>query len=99
MVDITERKQAEEQIQRQLKRLNGLRDIDIAISSSFDKQIVFDVVLQKAISLLKVDAAALLMIDPHMQTMEYANGMGFHSNALHHTRLKLHEGYAGRAVQ
>ena len=36
--DITQRKQAEEQVRRQLKRLNALHQIDIAISSSVDSE-------------------------------------------------------------
>src|SRR6185436_852 len=52
MSDVTERKQAEEKIQHQLQRLNGLRSIDIAISSSFDIRVTLDVVLQQVISQL-----------------------------------------------
>ena len=96
--DITERKQAEEQIQRQLKRLNALRMIDTAISSSFDLDVILDVVLQQVLSQLGVDACALLLFNAHLQTIEYAASHGFRSDALHHTRLRLGEGYAGRAV-
>ena len=96
--DITERKQAEEQIQRQLKHLNALRMIDIAISSSFDLDVILEVVLQHVLSQLGVDASAILLFNAQMQTIEYAASYGFRSNALHHTRLKLGEGYAGRAV-
>lgn len=97
--DITEHKQAEENIQRQLKRLNGLRAIDTAISSSFDVHVTLDIVLQQVLSQLGVDAAAVLLFDPHQQTMEYAVSRGFRSEVLHHTQLKLSEGYADRAVR
>jgi PAS domain S-box-containing protein len=96
--DITERKQAEEQIQRQIKHLNALRMIDIAISSSFDLDVILEVVLQHVLSQLGVDASAILLFNAQMQTIEYAASHGFRSNALQHTRLKLGEGYAGRAV-
>jgi len=97
--NITEHKQAEEKILRQLKRLNGLRAIDTAISSSFDVRVTLDIVLQQVASQLGVDAAAILLFDPHEQTIEYAASRGLHSNALHHTQLKLNEGYAGRVVR
>ena len=96
--DITERKQAEEQNQRQLKYLNALRVIDIAISSSFDIQITLDVVLQEVLAQLGVDASAVLLFDEQLQTIGYAASRGFHSDALHFTKLKLGEGYAGRAI-
>jgi PAS domain S-box-containing protein len=96
--DITQRKQAEEQIQRQLTRMNALRAIDLAISSSFDLHVVLDVVLQHVLSQLGVDASALFLCNDQLRTIEYAASRGFRSDALHHTRLKLGEGYAGRAV-
>jgi len=98
-LDITERKRAEEKIQRQLQRLNGLRAIDAAISSSFDIRVTLDIVLQQVVVQLGVDAAAILLFNPHTQTIEYAASQGFHSNVLHHTQLKLSEGYAGRAIR
>jgi PAS domain S-box-containing protein len=97
--DVTERKRAEEQIQRQLKHLNALRNIDIAISSSFDLHITLEVVLQQVLSQLGVDAAAILLVNANERTIEYEASLGFRSNVLHHTQLKLNEGYAGRAVR
>jgi PAS domain S-box-containing protein len=96
--DVTERRQAEEKIQRQVKHLNALRMIDIAISSSFDLDIILDVVLQQVITQLLVDASAITFFNAQMQTIEYAASRGFHSNALQHARLKLGDGYAGQAV-
>ena len=96
--DITEQKQAETQIQRQLSRMNSLRLIDIAISSSFDLNIMLNIVLQQVHSQLGVDASAVLLFNPHLQQIEYAAGRGFRSNALQYTQLKLGEGYAGRVV-
>jgi response regulator RpfG family c-di-GMP phosphodiesterase len=96
--DIVERKQAEEKIQRQLQKINGLRAIDRAISSSLDMRVTLDIVLQQVVSQLGVDASAILLFDPYTQMIEYAASRGFRSNALRHTELKLGEGYAGRAV-
>jgi len=96
--DITERVQAEEQVHQQLKRLNGLRVIDIAIGSSLDLNLTLDIVLEQAISLLGVDACAVLLVNPQLQTVEYAASRGFHSNALGHTQLGLGKGFAGRAI-
>ena len=96
--DITERTRAEEQIQRQLKHLSALRRIDIAITSSFDLHVILDIVLQQVLLRLGVDASVVLLFNPHLQTIKYAASSGLRSNALHHTRLKLGEGYASRAI-
>jgi signal transduction histidine kinase/CheY-like chemotaxis protein len=55
-------------------------------------------VLQEAHSQLAVDACAILILNTQLQTIEYAASRGFSSDALHHTQLKLREGYAGQAV-
>jgi len=96
--DITDRKKTQETIQRQLRHLNGLRMIDTAISSSFDIHVTLDIILQQVLAQLGVDAAAILVLNPQMQTIEYAASRGFSSNFLQHTQLKLSEGHAGRAV-
>ena len=96
--DVTERVQAEEQIQRQLKRLRGLRLIDIAISSSLDLNVTLDVVLQQAISLLEIDAATVLLVNRDTQMVEYAASRGFQSHFLHYTGLPFGIAYAGRAI-
>ena len=96
--DISERKRAEEKLAHQFKRLNALRTIDVAISSSFDLRVTLDIVLQQVLSEWSVDAAAILLYDPDRQTMQYAASRGFRSNALHQAQLKLGEGYASRVV-
>ena len=45
--DITDRKRAEEEIQRNLKRIRALHDIDVAITSTLDLRAVLDVLLEK----------------------------------------------------
>jgi PAS domain S-box-containing protein len=96
--DITTRKRAEQQAQRQLKQLNALRVIDIAISSSFDLHLILEIVLEQVIAHLSVDAAVILLFDPQLHTIEYAAGRGFRSSALRYTKLKLGEGLASKAI-
>lgn len=96
--DVTERVQAEEQIQRQLKRLKGLRVIDIAIGSSLDLHVTLDIVLQQTIALLNVDACTVLLVNPESGTIECIASRGFHSEAPPYHELDLGRGYAGHAV-
>ncbi|MDI6768169.1 MAG: HD domain-containing phosphohydrolase [Anaerolineales bacterium] len=95
--DITERKRAEEQIQRQFKRLSALRTIDAAISGSHNLRLTLEITLAQIVTQLGVDAADVLLLDPHTQILEYAAGRGFRTPALQHTKLRLGQGYAGIA--
>ncbi|HKX17040.1 MAG TPA: PAS domain S-box protein [bacterium] len=98
MRDITERKQAEEQLHRQVERLAALRDIDIAITSSTDLRVTLEIVLDKIIAQLEVSAVDVLLLNQHTQTLNYAAGRGFRTGALEQTRLWLGQGHAGRAA-
>ena len=97
-IDITERRRAEEQIQQQVKRLNALRMIDIAISSNSDLKVVLNIVLQYTMSQLGVDASAVLLFKPHLQTIEYAASRGFRSSDIQRMPLKLSDACANRVI-
>jgi PAS domain S-box-containing protein len=96
--DITERKLAEERLQRQLGRLAALRTIDTAITGSIDLQAILDVVVEQTADQLHVDAVDVLLRQPRSELLEYSAGRGFRTDALTHTRLHLGEGYAGKAA-
>src|ERR1700690_3705620 len=96
--DITEGKQAEEEIRHQLNQLAALHTIDLAIAGSTDVKLVLQVILDQMASLMRLDAADILLFNPIAQVLEYANGIGFRAEALQHTRRPLGDGYAGRAV-
>ena len=98
MEDITERKRADERIQRQIERLNALRMIDLAITGSTDLNVTLDVVLQQVTSQLRVDATAVLLLNPHTQTLQYAAGRGFRTRGVERTRLGLGDRFAGKAT-
>jgi len=96
--DITQHKQAELEARRQVDRLAALRAIDLAITSGLDLNLTLSMILSQVTAQLNMDAAVILMLDLHAQVLEYAAGLGFHTNALQHTRLRLGEGYAGKAA-
>lgn len=97
--DITERKQSEERIQRQVRHLSALRAVDAAISSSFDLRVTLSVLLDQVSNTLRVDAAAVLQLDPTAQILGCIAGRGFRTDALVRTPLRLGEGPAGRAAR
>jgi HD-GYP domain-containing protein (c-di-GMP phosphodiesterase class II) len=96
--DITKYKKNEAKIQRQLDQMSALRAIDRAIASSVDLNLTLSVLLTQVINHLQIDAAAILLWDASTERLEYATGMGFLTDALSHTKLKLGEGYAGIAA-
>jgi PAS domain S-box-containing protein/putative nucleotidyltransferase with HDIG domain len=93
--DITERKQAERQIQLQLRRISALNDIDRAISSSLDMRLSLDILLNEVLAQLGVDAASILLLNPFNQMLEYIAGKGFRTLNIRRSSVGVGEGLAG----
>ena len=87
-----------EQTGRRAEHLAALHTIDAAISSSLDLRLTLNILLDQVMTQLGVDAAAVLLFKSHLQTLEYAAGRGFRGKGIEHLRLRLGEGYAGRAA-
>jgi PAS domain S-box-containing protein len=83
---------------RQLERLDALRKIDLAISSSFDLRVSLNIVLEQVLRQLEVDAAAVLVMIPDTGRLEFAEGRGFLTRHIDTTSLHLGEDYAGQAA-
>jgi PAS domain S-box-containing protein len=98
LLDITERRRAEDRVQRHLQRLAALRAIDMAITASLDLRVTLHILLDQVTTHLQVDAADVLLLNPHSRMLEYAAGRGFRSDTVTHTRVRLGDGYAGRAA-
>jgi len=97
--DISDIKCADDRIRQHLEHLTALVEIDRAINFSFDLNLSLSTLLTHVIVQLGVDAADVLMFNPHSRTLEYVAGRGFHGKAIEHARQPLGEGYAGRAAQ
>ncbi|MGH3114624.1 MAG: HD-GYP domain-containing protein, partial [Gaiellaceae bacterium] len=93
-----ERRTSERRLEQQLRRLGGLRAINVAITASLDVTVTLDVFLEQAIAQLQVDAADVLLLRPQSGALEFGASRGFRSSGLQHTRLRIGEGHAGRAV-
>jgi len=97
-VDITDHRQAEEKLHRHIDYLTALREVDQAIVASFDVRISLNTLISRAVSLLGVDAATILLIDPMTNSLTSAASYGFRGTAVRTARVKLGESYAGRAA-
>jgi len=84
---------------RRLRFLQALRDIDKAITGSLDLDVILSVLLNQVTSQLNADAADVLLCNPYSPSLEYASGHGFETRALQNTKLRMGDGFAGRAAQ
>ena len=96
--DITERAQAEARARTRLEHLAALHEIDLAISSSLELRLTLGRVVDLVRDQFRVDAADVLLLDPHTQTLEYAAGRGFRTGGIERSRLRMGEGIAGVAA-
>jgi response regulator RpfG family c-di-GMP phosphodiesterase/uncharacterized protein YigA (DUF484 family) len=81
-----------------LHRLQALHTIHQIFSASVDLNLSLNQFLQIVVKQLQVDAAAILFYNPIQLSLQYANSLGFKTEALRHTNLKIGEGYAGQAI-
>ena len=81
-----------------LNQLQTLRAIDQTISGSLNLDVILNFVLSQIVDFLSVDIADILLLDQATQTLKFAAGRGFRTDALKRTRLRFGEGYAGKAA-
>lgn len=96
--DVTQCRETENRLMRQMQRLSALRSIDLAIASGLDLNLLLSMLLDQVTSLMNVDAVSILLLNSKTNMLEFAAGKGFYSNSLQHTHLKLGEGCAGRVA-
>lgn len=96
--DITERKLAEARIRQELKKLDSLRTIDIAISNGLDVDSILNMVLETVFQHLDVDAADVLLLDRSRQMLVYKAGNGFQTRIIESAQLPHGVGLAWRAI-
>ncbi|HPH94627.1 MAG TPA: transporter substrate-binding domain-containing protein [Anaerolineaceae bacterium] len=96
--DIHDRKEAEEKLMQQVERLAALREVDNAIISSIELEEVLTKLLEQVIKQLDVDAADVLLFDPIDEFLVFAAGVGFQTDVIRLTRLRLGQSYAGHAA-
>lgn len=95
-MDITERKRVEERVTTQLRRMESLHAIDLAIASSLEVRLTLKVVIDAVISQLGVDAADILLFKTTSNALEFAAGQGFRIKDTSKRSLRLGKGFAGR---
>jgi len=63
-----------------------------------DLRVTLNVILEQTLNRLEVDAALVLLYNPHTQSLDYAAGRGFRAPGPERSHVPLGEGLAGRAA-
>jgi PAS domain S-box-containing protein len=88
-----------EESMSRIQRITALRNIDMAITGSLDLRVVIRVALDEIVKQLKVDAAAILRLNPHTMMLEYLDANGCYTSGIKKTRIPIGTGTTGRVVQ
>jgi putative nucleotidyltransferase with HDIG domain len=84
--------------QTRLRFVSALHAIDMVISASVDLKVTMGVILEKSISELGVDAAAVALVNPHTQVLEFVSGRGFLSHTIEGMQVNIGDSLPGQAV-
>jgi PAS domain S-box-containing protein/putative nucleotidyltransferase with HDIG domain len=95
--DISVRKQAETQIQRQLSQLTSLHAIGVAITASLDLETTIAVLLDRMLEHLAFDAVSVLPLNPHTQMLDPATSRGLDHIPAHQTPVPHDDSLPGIA--
>ncbi|MSQ26810.1 MAG: GAF domain-containing protein [Dehalococcoidia bacterium] len=85
-------------VEKQLQRVEGLRNVGLAIAGSLDIHLTLDVILAEVVNLLQADAADVLLLDKTTQYLVPTASRGFHGGRNQNTRVHLGEGLSGRVA-
>ena len=94
--DISERKETEYRVRRQLDHLTALSSIDRVIASNFDLKISLLEILTHVTKELEIDAADILVLNPNSQILEYGAERGFRTTSIRKTNVKVGVSFVGR---
>jgi len=96
--EISERKQAQLRIQRQLEQLKALHEIDHMISSSFDLQVIMENILAQITAQPAHDAANILLLDKGQARLESYASRGLPEMRFSCGTVGMDDCLAGEAV-
>ena len=97
-LDISAHKQAKIDLQHRLQQMSALYAIDRAILATKNLSLLCQSMLMQIVSVLRVDAAAILLFEPQSGELEFAAGHGFFTSKIEKTRFRIGQGHLGRAA-
>lgn len=82
-----------------LKNIESLRQIDRAISASFDMKSTIAIIAESAQNQLDVSAVDILLFNQYSQMLDFVYGQGFRGTAASNSHMHINEGLAGQVVR
>ncbi|HWR15588.1 MAG TPA: PAS domain S-box protein [Terriglobales bacterium] len=79
LLDITEKKRAEDEVRRRNRELEALNSIAVLASQSFDMDEIINLALRHLIDIFMADTAAIFLFDPDRQVLRRAAAFGHRS--------------------
>ncbi len=76
LLDITEKKRAEDEVRRRNNELEALNAIAVLASQSFDLDEILHLALRQLVDIFQADTAAILLLDPVRRVLRRAAGFG-----------------------
>jgi putative nucleotidyltransferase with HDIG domain len=93
-----QRIRAENNVKRQLQRIQSLRNIDLAILGNNNIHQSLGIVLEQLASIFEIDAADFLLFDNDSKYLEFFIGIGFSTNLIEKSKLRIGQSVAGKSA-
>ncbi len=94
-----EKAQIFEESNRRLQKIISLRNIDLAIAGNLDIRVVYKIALYEIVTQLKVDAAVILIYNPHTRTLQCEAQKGFTTREIENIVVPIDKSIAGEIVR
>lgn len=86
------------QTQQRLRRIEALRDIDLAIIGTFDMNLMLMTIIRHMILQLGVHAVGVWLYHPELDELHFFCGEGFRSDAFRHQPIRLGQDLLGETL-
>jgi len=86
------------QLKRRVDQLSALHAVDSAIGSTTDLRVSLQAVLENITQQLRVDAAAVLLLNSSTLILQYTAGVGFLTSEIMRSSFSIGRGPAGKAA-
>jgi PAS domain S-box-containing protein len=97
--DITDLKRSQEQVQREVQKLNALHEIDTRIVNQDSLTDILESIGEQACNLLKADAVLFLLLEHETQQLKIAASLGFKTDVNTYPHLITSDCYPWRALE
>ncbi|MFO7945070.1 MAG: PAS domain S-box protein [Anaerolineales bacterium] len=98
LASVIDKIRSRQESEQRMMRLQVLQEVEQAISGSLDLKTVLNVLIDRLVRSLEVDAGGILLYQPATQHLEYVAGQGFRTEAVRKTSVRMGEGQAGKVA-